>query len=246
MSIKAMAWAKEQTAGSAPTKLVLFALADVADDYGLAWPSMATLAKECEMSERSVRNHVAALEQAGLLRRIERFAKSGRQRSNYFQLETGAVRPEDDEGEAANLAAPTRKHASARGGKSLPPIEQSKELPEGTTPLAPKGASDLFELEPEPAKSQNDVKAAALFEEFWRRYPRKVAKPAAEKAFGAAVKRHSPEDIFAGLATFRFSDDPRFIPHAATWLNQRRWMDEPADAGPSDDGPAWTSFEAVW
>lgn len=66
------------------------------------------------------------------------------------------------------------------------------------------------------------------FDQFWASYPRKAAKFAAVKAYGKAVKIDSPERIFAGLLEYRkhLPDDAQFIPHAATWLNQGRWMDE--------------------
>lgn len=71
------------------------------------------------------------------------------------------------------------------------------------------------------------------FESFWQAYPRKTAKAAAEKAW----LKLSPDElllteIMAGLARAATSpswlaDGSQFIPHPATWLNGRRWTDEP-------------------
>ena len=67
------------------------------------------------------------------------------------------------------------------------------------------------------------------FEEFWSRYPRKVAKPAAKKAW----QRLSPKEqlkskIFSAIDDHKNTDQWRegFIPHPATWINQKRWEDE--------------------
>lgn len=70
------------------------------------------------------------------------------------------------------------------------------------------------------------------FEEFWKQYPNKKAKAAAEKRW----KKISPDDktfasIMSGLARHKSSrawlkDNGEFIPHPATWLNERRWEDE--------------------
>lgn len=68
-----------------------------------------------------------------------------------------------------------------------------------------------------------------LFADFYSAYPRKEARRAAEKAWRAAVKRADPAEIMAGLERFRFSDDRRFIPLPASWLNADRWADSPSD-----------------
>ena len=68
------------------------------------------------------------------------------------------------------------------------------------------------------------------FSDFWKQYPRKVAKPAAERAW---KKIKVDEKLFviilAAIAVHKESpswNENRFIPHPATWLNQRRWEDE--------------------
>ena len=70
------------------------------------------------------------------------------------------------------------------------------------------------------------------FESFWKAYPKKVGKGAAEKAFAKA----KPDDtltekmLSAVEAAKRSSqwrkDGGQYIPNPATWLNQKRWDDE--------------------
>lgn len=66
------------------------------------------------------------------------------------------------------------------------------------------------------------------FRTFWDRYPRKVARQAAEKAFKRLSLKDS-DDAFNALelhlAQWR-QKDRQFIPHAATWIRGRRWEDE--------------------
>ena len=52
-------------------KLVLLALADCANDEGLCWPSMATLATKCSKTDRTVQAAVKSLVTAGHLSRQE-------------------------------------------------------------------------------------------------------------------------------------------------------------------------------
>ena len=68
----------------------------------------------------------------------------------------------------------------------------------------------------------------AVFEEtFWPKYPNKVGKPVALKAFLLAAKRADLETIFAGLDRYVSKTDDRQWCNPATWLNQDRWGDAP-------------------
>lgn len=69
-----------------------------------------------------------------------------------------------------------------------------------------------------------------LFEEFWKRYPRKRAKGNALKAYTAALKKTHPEVILAGLESqlpIFAGQEAQYVPYPATWLNAERWLDEP-------------------
>lgn len=74
----------------------------------------------------------------------------------------------------------------------------------------------------------------AAFDRFWETYPRKVGKDGALKAF----ERLSPdvETVEAMIAAVQGQakrwDDPKFIPHPQTWLNQGRWKDEDVSSQP--------------
>lgn len=69
------------------------------------------------------------------------------------------------------------------------------------------------------------------FDVFWASYPRKVKKPAAEKAYKAAIKKMECSEGFAEFAAndckLRFANtETKFIPHATTYLNNFMWEDE--------------------
>jgi len=67
---------------------------------------------------------------------------------------------------------------------------------------------------------------SALFDAFWKAYPRKVGKGAAQKAWAVAVRKADPDRIIEGVERYPWPDDPAFVPHASTWLNGQRWEDE--------------------
>jgi hypothetical protein len=98
-----MAWAKRQTVGSSGRKLVLLVLADYAtyrediepegsDGRHFAWAGQRTLARDAEMTDRSVRTHLDALETAGLIRRVAQGGDGGGRRADLVIL------PVDDDG----------------------------------------------------------------------------------------------------------------------------------------------------
>ncbi|EOF3954061.1 helix-turn-helix domain-containing protein, partial [Salmonella enterica subsp. enterica] len=66
-------------------KLVLIKLADNANDEGECWPSYQHIADQCEVSRSTVKSHIRALEDMGLLKR--EFRRKGElNQSNVFYL----------------------------------------------------------------------------------------------------------------------------------------------------------------
>lgn len=75
------------------------------------------------------------------------------------------------------------------------------------------------------------------FETFWRHYPRRIGKLAAQKAYAKARKLATAEELLAGIERYRAAK-PAYADycHASTYLNQGRWMDE---ADPEDVYRPW-------
>ena len=66
------------------------------------------------------------------------------------------------------------------------------------------------------------------FEEFWKAYPRKAAKPDGLKAYKTARKFASHAAIMAGVARLVAArGDPQYIPYPASWLRKQGWNDAP-------------------
>ena len=98
--------------------------------------------------------------------------------------------------------------------------------------------------------------ADSRFDEFWEAYPKRVGRGAAEKAY----ERIHPTAELQGqmLAAVSIAKKSRqwqenngqYIPNPATWLNQRRWEDDPSPAiGPPAENPqvnmAQEAIEAI-
>lgn len=76
-----------------------------------------------------------------------------------------------------------------------------------------------------------------MFDQFWQLYPRKVDKGKTKTRWEQLCNKQKDERpiwreietaIIKQKQTPRWSD-PRFIPHPTTWLNQQRWLDDPAE-----------------
>lgn len=91
------------------------------------------------------------------------------------------------------------------------------------TPQTPQGADTS-----KPTLSQTQLKR---FERWYSKYPRHIARGAAEKAW----KKLNPDEEFTEKMIRAVEDqqggvwrdtEPQYIPHPATWLNQKRWEDD--------------------
>jgi len=85
MSFKAMAWAAKCRTGGSTKKLILLLLADRANDDGICWPSLATIADDAELTPECVCRNVSILEKAGFLKKKKR-SGAGKYKNNEYHL----------------------------------------------------------------------------------------------------------------------------------------------------------------
>ena len=120
---------------------------------------------------------------------------------------------------------------------TTPPDKNVKYIKENNintnNPLTPTGESELFD-------------------EFWVAYPKHVAKKSARRAWD---KLHADRDLLDALLTAlewqtRMEawqrDGGRYVPNPATWLNGRRWEDEPQVEAAPDKPPRRREEVEVW
>ena len=182
------------------TKILLYWIADHHNgETGECFPSINRLVTLCEMSRRSVQNHIDMLEGIGLISVDKNFRDSdGRQTANNYTLHL----------EGGNICTGEGAKSAQGGVQNL-----------HTNNL---GISNLG------IDNKKDTKKD-LFHDFYEVYPKKKARGAAEKAWEKAIKKTDPEKILAAardFAQFSQGKDKQFLPYPATWLNQERWDDE--------------------
>ena len=129
-------------------KLIMYGLADRADEAFSCYPGIPLLAAECEVLPRQVKKHLAWLRHNGYISDRERFRSNGSQTTNRYYLHgpwddyggTGIALPEIAFPERTDLdEKPFRRDTRAGGGVSYrtPPGVSSRTSPPG--PPGPPG-----------------------------------------------------------------------------------------------------------
>ena len=81
-------------------------------------------------------------------------------------------------------------------------------------------------------KENIQKKYICSFEDWWKLYPRKVAKKKAESIYlKKATDKEIEQSMFDGLRKYiakweAEGQEKEYIPHASTWLNGERWEDD--------------------
>lgn len=125
-----------------------------------------------------------------------------------------------------NIGAVARKNVESRWKKS-----KEKQHSENTAVIRAQCKSEVrsqnISSNEDITRARRAVGSANKFNDFWHRWPNKVGKPAAEKAF--AKVSGEIESILLGIDQY-IRDKPPDRPwlNPSTFLNQRRWEDAPA------------------
>ena len=190
---------------------------------------------ETRLTPKVLRRALEELREAGLIEseRVTPFRPQLRWRVVWADDESAG---QDVKAERAITTEPVAERAitvmaeratslsSETGREELPPV-----VPQRTAPDEDQGELPLLAV----IAADEPTGVEAEFDGFWKAYPRKVGKPKARRAYLAARKRASLDEIAAGLRA-QLPDmrvrEPGFIPHPTTWLNQDRWADDPAAA----------------
>lgn len=212
MSIQVMQAVWQHSKSDGRARLVLLAIADHQGEIG-AWPSLATIAKMVNASERSVQRDIDHLQQLGELEvHYQQAPTRNHYKSNLYFVRLPGV-TESLSGVTNTDAGVTNTQRGVTAG-----VVQS--LNRNIT---------------EPLK---ETQERELFDEFWKEYPKKSDKKPALRAFKSALKRAKFEEILASAIAYAKAVDgiePRFIKNPATWLNADAWENE---ITPSPDSEA--------
>ncbi|EGM8230035.1 helix-turn-helix domain-containing protein [Escherichia coli] len=224
MSMNLMAKAMNIKVGNPLRKLVLIKLADNANDNGECWPSYQHVADQCEVSRSTVKSHIRALEEMGLLKR--EFRRKGElNQSNVFYLTLDNAQQIQPESCGAGAALGGGAGAAPRTYHSFEPVNEPKNI--------------MFEhvrTECEKTPDRHEETDKAFEEIFWCAGMRKAGKKNAASAFRTQFRewRKTTRGTASEFATMLAEDIAcrngkqfgfdRLLP--SSYLNGQRWNDE--------------------
>ena len=197
MSIEAVALVLNQSKATGRAKLVLIGIANHLGDQG-AWPSISTLARYANASERSVKRDIQELIDLGELRvELQNAPTHNQYKTNLYWITIQSGVTDWASGVTAQVSRGDRL------GKS------------GVTPVGTQNINITIK-EPSIETSKDD------FEKFWNLYPKKVAKADAQKAWNKALKRKTADELLKLTKVYSEGKLPdiTYIPYPASWLNK--------------------------
>jgi hypothetical protein len=221
MSIALMSdvWLYSKQEGS--SLLLLLAIADFANDNGLAWPSIVTLAQRTRQHRRTVERQIQKLEESGELK-----VRRAINKPNLYEVVI------EGRQNAATGKSPRGVAMSGQSGVAMPP-EPSR------TTIKETSSSKLFE---------DDIEKTveSYLEQLWRAFPsklrgsKKAVLPAMKKAFGRLVsdREWQNRNLGVGEAFFLLLEavniyrgevetgkiEAKFAKWAQGWFNDSRYI----------------------
>ncbi len=248
MSHDATSWALKQRGFKPATKLVLWHLCDrYHPDHG-CFPSQETLANDCEMSRSALNDHLAVLEQAGLILREQRRDRHSRKQiSTYyrfaFQADFPCPKSGHGQGEAVSEKQPepcpendeTRVRNSDTNLVREPVIEPVTERERGSEP------------ESKEIRKANEK----AFKKAFSSWPTWLtdSEPGAYRAWNSLSideRQLACEEIGRYVEAAR-ATGRKHICSFAVYLSEKRWEKLPAPAQVAANAPAQAApFGKMW
>jgi hypothetical protein len=201
--VSSYVWKNSKSVGT--DRVVLLAIADMANDEGECFPGIKRLAARANVTERSVQNSLKRLMELG---ELDIDYKSSKHGTNVFRV----VKQTSPGGEAD----------FTRGG-------------EADFTRVVKRASPNTSVEPSEVNNNTLAALNDMFETFWKKYPRTggTSKEKARAAW-MRISPDRDLFLQIGKALVLYIEfweadntEPKFIPHPSTWLNDGRWQNPP-------------------
>lgn len=163
-----------------------------------------------------------------LKQRVDTAREASERKREYGRM---GGRPKASESTDNQTKADESRAKQTKADESRRKLAKADESKKSSEAEADTEADTEAETERDNVRAREDA-----FDRFWSAYPRHTAKQTALAAF---KKLHPDEALMQTILTAIerqkaspqwTKDGGQFVPHPATWLNQRRWEDEPPKA----------------
>jgi hypothetical protein len=165
--------------------------------------------------------------------------------SEIIKTEGDEIRIEflDLQMEDLNRLSERRREAGRKGGEVKG--QASAKQTEASAKQTEADKIRLDKIREEEITNKEEIKnTCAIFDQFWAIYPRKTGKQAALKSF-AKLSNADQQEALNNISRLYSQTPVQFVPHAATYLNGKRWEDQAIQRTPnfaysnltSDDEP---------
>jgi hypothetical protein len=259
MSLKFTRAAWKARIGDPVAKIVLLKMADFADENGQCYPRVKTICEETELSERTVQSKLRLLESMQTLVSIR-----GVNRCDYT-LNLDAINALSEAKTPRESCTPQEAHPAGDAPRISRTPQELHPYPAGAAPLPRRSCTptpqemqlhierpindQLTTIEPLYIISRNDalidVPASAPNEstsrdsdaaEIYELYPLKVGRASAIKAIKKALTKATKAQLLEAVADYaKIRGKAPYTPHASTWFNQERWLDDRATWDPNSN-----------
>ena len=188
-------------------------------------------AGEGKEGRSAVLSALQELRQAGYYRTVKERGPDGRLFTVVEVSDERGKLSDPPEFDYPTSAEPTS--AEPTSDNPPPTDEDLLEKPTHTPHSPPALTSETSPTAPPAAEGPDPFDAV-----FWPAYPLKTKKPDARRAFKAALKKTSIDQIMAGLDRWKpywRSRQNQFVPYPASWLRGEMWADDiPAHTRPAE------------
>lgn len=222
MSIEAMVGALNHSRAQGAAHIVLLNIANHQGEQG-AWPSIPTLARLAKVSDRRVQQILNELVELGEITIEARAAGYGSVKTNRYWVTLTC--PATCDGTFAH--------------REVKPVSDAGEVDftAGVKPVSLGGEVDFTQtnINTKVKQNKNQSNYKEDFENFWKQYPRKEAKPKAAREFAKLANELGADYLMQQLLIWLShpsKKDRQYWPYAERWLRDRRFDDElPVSSG---------------
>lgn len=246
MSWQATAWVSSIEAGGASGKLLLYALANYADENGRTFAGDERIMRDTELSERAVRDWKRKLVEAGLISIERRRRPGGDYDLDVIQLAMGGVQP------PANSAGGATGKSCRDHRQMAPPPPANGAVPPAPPYKAEPSVEPPVEPEREAREEDDPKKIEAAFWRMVRVWPGQRGLPTSDslRLFAAltAEERTEAERMFPHWLALLKAQKKDHVHAPSTYFKEKLWtrVPEPEEEKPTaiaapPFGPVWSA-----